>query len=72
MSMIYYDSRGVSRIQGVSMDGRVMRWWRDDPKFSQRFVCTIAEDGRTMDAKGEMSRDGGPWEPDLSLVYSRT
>jgi hypothetical protein len=49
----------------------VVRWWRDDPKFSQRFVCTISENGETMDGRGQMSRDGGPWEDDLSLEYSR-
>jgi hypothetical protein len=70
-TMVYYDDRGVSRVYNVSMDGRVMRWWRDDPKFRQRFVCTISEDGATMDARGEMSRDGGPWEADLSVMYYR-
>ena len=70
--MIYFDDRDVSRKLDVSIDGNVMSWQRHTPEFSQRMVLTIADDGRTMVSKGEMSRDGGPWEPDLELTYSRT
>jgi hypothetical protein len=34
-------------------------------------VLTVADDGRTMVSQGEMSRNGGAWEPDLELTYSR-
>ena len=70
-SMLYFDERGVSRRYEVSLDGNEWRWWRDAPDFSQRFVGTIAPDGRTIVGRGEYSRDGGPWEPDLALTYSR-
>jgi hypothetical protein len=69
--MLYYDDRAVSRLYHISIEGRVLRWWRDDPKFSQRFTCTVSENGDSMEGRGEMSRDGGPWEDDLSLVYLR-
>ena len=46
-------------------------WARDAPDFSQRMVLTIPDGGRRMEAKGEMSRNGGAWEPDLQLTYSR-
>ena len=71
-SMQYFDERGVSRKYEVSVEGDVVRWWRDSPDFSQRMTCTIAADGRTMSAKGEMSRDGRKsWEGDLELTYTR-
>jgi hypothetical protein len=41
----------------------------DDDHFSQRFTMTIEKDRLTT--SGEMSRDGGKWEKDLSLVYEK-
>jgi hypothetical protein len=70
-SMLYFDERGVSRHIHVSIDGDVWRWWRDAPGFSQRYSCRIAPDGRTMDSKGELSRDGSTWEKDLDQTYTR-
>ena len=70
-SMLYFDERGVSRRYEVHVNGSEWRWWRDAPDFSQRFVGTIAPDGRTIVGRGEYSRDGGPWEPDLALTYTR-
>jgi hypothetical protein len=69
--MVYFDARGVSRIQQVSVEGNVLRWWRDAPGFSQRYSLTIAEDGRTMVGKGELCTDGSTWEQDLDLTYTR-
>ncbi|MEO8562871.1 MAG: hypothetical protein ABI601_12390 [bacterium] len=71
LSMQYFDERRVSRRYEVSVDGNVVRWWRDSPDFSQRWTCTIADDGRTMTGKGVMSKDGGEWEGDLELTYTR-
>lgn len=70
-SMVYYDARGVSRIQGVSVDGAVLRWWRDTPDFAQRYTLTVEPDGRTMVGTGELSRDGSTWQQDLDLTYTR-
>jgi hypothetical protein len=70
-SMVYYDARGVSRIQGVSVDGDVLKWWRDAPDFAQRYSLTFAPDGRTMVGRGELSRDGVTWQQDLDLTYTR-
>lgn len=71
-SMLYFDERGVSRRYEASLQGNVLKWWRNDPRFSQRFTCTIIDGGRTMVGKGELSKDGAPWEPDLTLTYSKT
>ena len=68
-SMHYFDERGVSRKYDVTMDGNVMTWKRDDPKFRQRMRFTI-EKSRIV-CKGEMSKDGKPWEGDLELTYER-
>ena len=70
-SMLYFDERGVSRRYEASLRDNVLRWGRDAPDLSQRFTGTIAADGRTIVGRGEMSRDGGPWEPDLALTYTR-
>ena len=69
--MLYFDEREVSRKFDVSIERNVVRWQRSSPDFSQRMVLTVADDGGTMHGKGEMSRDGGAWEPDLELTYSR-
>ena len=70
-SMLYFDERGVSRRYELTVDGTVVRWWRDAPDFSQRYTWTLAADGRTMRGVGELSRDGTSWEPDLELTYTR-
>ena len=70
-SMLYFDERAVSRRYEVRIDGNEWRWWRDAPDFSQRFVGSISPDARTIVGRGEFSRDGGPWEPDLALTYTR-
>jgi hypothetical protein len=70
-SMLYFDERGVSRRYEVSVRDNVRKWWRNASGFSQRFAGVIAADGRTIVSRGEMSRDGASWEPDLALTYTR-
>lgn len=70
-TMIYFDRRGVSRRYDVALAGDGFTWSRDDAKLAQRFRVTIAPDGRSMEGTGTMSKDGGAWEPDLSLTYAR-
>jgi hypothetical protein len=69
--MLHFDERGTSRMQNVSIENNVLKWWRDQPGFSQRYTNTIASDGKTMVGKGELSRDGTTWERDLDLTYTR-
>ncbi len=69
--MLYFDERGVSRVYDAAMAENQLRWWRDEPSFSQRFVLTIEDDGNKMHSQGEMSRDGAAWERDLELTYTR-
>jgi len=70
-SMLYFDERGVSRRYETSLRENVWSWWRNAADFSQRFTGTISADGRTIVSNGEMSRNGGEWEPDLALTYTR-
>jgi hypothetical protein len=70
-AMLYFDVRNVAREYRWTISGNVFTWKRDAPDFSQRMVLTIAEDGQSVEAQGEMSRNGQAWEPDLQLSYSR-
>ncbi|HET6320386.1 MAG TPA: hypothetical protein VFG86_28345 [Chloroflexota bacterium] len=70
-AMLYFDVRDVSREYRWTISANVFTWSREAPGFSQRMVHTIAEDGQSIEAKGEMSRNGQAWEPDLQLSYSR-
>jgi len=70
-SMLYFDERGISRKYEVAMTGNQLKWWRDEPSFSQRFTIAIEDDGNKMVGKGEMSREGAAWEKDLALTFVR-
>ena len=61
----------IGRWQVSAVEGKTIRWSRSAPSLSQRHVWTIADDGRTFAGKGEMSRDGGPWEGDLEVACTR-
>ncbi|HEX8347801.1 MAG TPA: hypothetical protein VF657_24160 [Actinoplanes sp.] len=69
--MVYFDERGVSRKYDVTLTENRVVWARDEAGFAQRNTLVIAEDGSRMVGVGEMSRDGGDWEGDLSLTYER-
>ena len=42
--MEYFDSRGVRRTYGVSLAGGVVRMWRDNQGFDQRFSAAVEPD----------------------------
>lgn len=69
--MLYFDERGVSRRYEASLRENEWKWWRNNAEFSQRFTGTISADRRTIVGRGEMSRNGASWEPDLQLTYTR-
>ena len=69
--MLTFDERGVSRKHEVTLRDQVWKWWRNAPGFFQRYQATIAEDGKTIIGKGELSKDGLSWEKDLDLTYTR-
>ena len=69
--MLYFDSRGVSRIYRMTLSEETWTIWRDFPGFSQRFHGTFSEDHNTITARWEKSSDGSHWERDFDLTYTR-
>lgn len=69
--VLYYDSRGVSRIYRMTFSGGIWTLWRDFPGFSQRFHGTFSEDGRVITARWEKSTNGSNWEHDFAVTYTR-
>jgi hypothetical protein len=70
-SMLYYDTRAVSRIYRMTFSGGIWTLWRDFPGFSQRFHGTFSEDGKIITARWEQSSDGSNWEHDFALIYTK-
>jgi hypothetical protein len=68
--MEYFDSRGVRRTYGVSFEDGVLRIWRDDPEFAQRFSATVAED--RFEGVWQLARTPGDWRDDLKVSYRRS
>jgi hypothetical protein len=71
LTMMYFDERDISRRYTVEVGDGEVSWHRDEAGFAQRMVLAIVGDGRRLDARGTMSRGGGPWEDDLRLTYER-
>jgi hypothetical protein len=67
----YFDSRGISRVYQLSLTDGVLRLWRDEPGFFQRFAGTFSRDGNTINGLWEMSEDGSQWRNDFRLDYTR-
>jgi hypothetical protein len=67
--MEYFDSRGVRRTYGVSLEDGVLRYWRDTPGFDQRFVATLGPDG--FEGLSQVARTPGDWRDDLKVTYRR-
>ena len=73
--MHYFDSRGVSRIYKMSLDGR--SWTLDrEPSgprsdFWQRWIGEFSEDGNTIQGRWENSDNGADWQIDFYLTYTR-
>jgi hypothetical protein len=69
----YFDSRGVTRVYGMTFDGTTWTLLREKPDFSpldfkQRYVGTLA--GDRIDGQWE-SDHGGGYELDFELNYVR-
>jgi hypothetical protein len=67
----YFDSRGVHRVYVMSLDAGVLRWWREDPDFHQRYEGAFTDDGRTLEGTWHKAMDGVTWEKDFDLTYRR-
>src|SRR5688572_12884513 len=69
--MLYFDSRGVSRIYKMTFHGGIWTIWREFPGFSQRFNGTFSDDNNMITARWEKSSDGSHWEHDFDLTYTK-
>lgn len=69
--MLFFDERKISRKYTVSVEGKMVKWWRKVPGFWQRYSWTITDDGNTIIGKGELSEDGQIWENDLDQTFTR-
>jgi hypothetical protein len=67
--MEYFDSRGVRRTYGISLEGGVLRMWRDDPTFAQRYTATI--DRERFEGLWQLAETPGDWKDDLKVTYTR-
>jgi hypothetical protein len=67
--MEYFDSRGVRRTYGVSLDDGVLRIWRDAPGFDQRFSATLGQDD--FEGQWQLAEAPGDWRDDLKVIYRR-
>jgi hypothetical protein len=67
--MEYFDSRGVRRTYGVSLDDGVLRIWRDDPAFAQRFSATVGHDA--FEGQWQLAETPGDWKDDVKVTYRR-
>jgi hypothetical protein len=68
--MEYFDSRGVRRTYGISLEDRVLRMWRDDPEFAQRYSATLGHDA--FEGQWQLARTPGDWQDDLRVTYRRS
>ena len=71
LSMHYFDSRGVFRVYGVSIDDQSWRIWRNAPGFSQRFHGTVTDGGDTIVGRWQLCKDDVHWHDDLQITYRR-
>jgi hypothetical protein len=70
--MLYADARGVSRVYQMSLgDGVWKIWGQAGSEFFQRFTGSFSDDGGTITAYWERSRDGSTWELDFDVEYTK-
>lgn len=70
-TVLYYDSRRVSRVYEMSFSDGVWKMWRESPSFWQHYEGTLSNNGNTITAHWEKSSDGTKWEHDFNITYTR-
>ena len=69
-SILFYDSRDITRIYQMTLQDGVWKQWRDAPRISQHFAGRFSDDGRTIMSRWEKSADVVQWELDFNLTYT--
>jgi len=72
----YFAARGVVRVYAMSIVDGVWTLLRDrpdftPPSFSQRYVGSFSDDGRTIRGAWERSADGGEYTMDFEVTYTK-
>jgi hypothetical protein len=67
--MEYFDSRGVRRTYGIALEDGVLRIWRDQPGFAQRYSARLGRDG--FEGRWQLARTPGDWQDDLRVLHRR-
>lgn len=67
--MEYFDSRGVRRTYGMSLEDGVLRMWREQPGFDQRYSATLAPE--TFEGQWQLARTPNDWQDDLKVTHRR-
>jgi hypothetical protein len=67
--MEYFDSRGVRRTYGISLEDGVLRIWRDAPGFDQRSSARLGPD--SFQVVHQLAKTPGEWQDDLRMTYRR-
>lgn len=70
-TVLYYDTRKVSRVYEMSFSDDTWKIWRNSPGFSQRFEGKFRDDGNIITAYWKKSSDGLTWEHDFDVTYTR-
>lgn len=70
-TVLYYDSRSVTRVYHSTLRDGTWRVWRDAPGFWQRFTGHLAEGGDVIEGAWESATDGVSWEHDFDLTFRR-
>jgi hypothetical protein len=70
-TVLYSDSRGVSRVYTMTFDDGTWNVWRDDAEFSQRFEAFVSPDRDLISGRWEKRTRGGSWEHDFAVIYRR-
>ncbi len=66
--VLYYDSRGVSRIYSMSFRHRTWKIWLNSQGFPQRYEGMPSADGNTITARWKKSPDGRNREYDSDMM----
>jgi hypothetical protein len=67
--MEYFDSRGVRRTYGASLDDGVLRLQREQPGLDQRFSAALGHD--FFEGVWQIAERVGDWHDDLKVTYRR-
>ncbi len=72
----YFDSRGVARLDAMTVADRAWTLQRDQPDFSplpfaQRFLARFGDDGASIEGEWQTSDDGTTWRHDFDLLDTR-